>query len=1508
MQPEIPSWFLNHCVKTAEELQSTKINLSIDSTDALEDIENQDGKSEEESSSELPIFEIDPIIYDQLQVVLNGTVNSSTDSPFFRETVVFLTEPPSKSFNWNDSPLFSLYRYPIFLDAVVKQFAREISADLITMTMDDIGDLCQTFLSQANKPLGSFQNDVDVYFGQDSDEPCSGTSFPFAHLLQCAIRKTTNGSKGSDTQKPLIIYMSESHQRQRYLHSYERRSNRKYDNYLLSRLAAIQSICETIKTQEMTSQTLLIISSQNLEEQQGLYFPNDSALKLLFKTASRIILTPIKNPVQTELFSNRSLNLGFTQPNIRGLQREIRRATGNLLSPPLQPYTKLENKSEVSESFLGSEVLDDKELGMLANGISPRLVSQSTSIDQILMVAARRKELLSTWQEEEEDAEGIWKDFRAEVQAKIQEIEENTSLEREQELLQFLVKPGLLTSGWSDVVLEDDIQDSVLQFVRQFTDSQSRRGILSRSRIGGALLYGPPGTGKTHLARVIAQECNITVISVSSADIQGIWAGETEKTVKALFNLGRLLFPSAIFIDEADSLLGARQSSRTQMTWERTRINQFLGEMDGLVKQDNSPMMLLATNFPQHLDRAVLRRAPFKIHIGLPRKAGRKHMLRLFLREDLCSDEVNWDELAERTIGFSGADIQTLCLQAALICEAANIKAAETNGEYTLTPIHFEKAFQRTAPTVTREALVEIRQFAMENDSNTFEKMNIPDSDGERPSKEDPTEERTQTDHFNRVPEAQTNDETGRAIEVKKNSILNGTTESDLTPLYSSLNPEGNRIRVLSLDETAADSDDSIHSIPKWKLETVSLDDMAQWYVPVYQKRSINYGMSQERRPENAAMPKVSWAAGAVERLVQAGVVEEKASEALNRRWLYDLPLQILPIKARYNWGDYIAMSYTWGDPTPEHTILLNGHEVKVRTNLYTMLEQLRTSPELKRPSIKIWIDALCIDQDDHAEKEIQVGKMDLVYKNALSVCVWLGPPPSTNAFNAALDVAQEWLTGHRDTATKDMPDLFRNTTELVFNALRTVSTALVNLPYWARLWTTQELVLATSLMFWYGDRRFTPQDIKILSRAPESWSMMNTKTPNPPNSIYVSRANILKDAGWKHSMNKLSFRDRRPGSTDAIDMGLTIQISRNCLATDPRDKVYGILALLPVQLAKTIRLSYSSSQTAWDTYTDFSRSWILHAGNLNIWNYFFDALHFTVSGDTHLPSWVFDLGAQAHDATLPICSTSGVMPDGLDFHGRANADRRQKPTFSHDGRILYCEGIIIDEVKSLSFSYIQSTQEQALSSYFRQFGLETAHSQPIQPQSFVDEHTKAALARVIHMDPEYDYLSSDGCLLNLFWRSETNSALHTMIDTTQAEEDINESMARAATKLALATAHAVLHQNSNFKIRGIPLQAFFTSPDGRFRPNGTTERDLRKLALGRFCTTKGEKIGKVPERTEIGDKIVVIFACNSPVVVRRKGDHYRVLGTCFVDGLMMGEAVGMLERGEVKAEMISFC
>lgn len=175
----------------------------------------------------------------------------------------------------------------------------------------------------------------------------------------------------------------------------------------------------------------------------------------------------------------------------------------------------------------------------------------------------------------------------------------------------------------------------------------------------GILLYGPPGTGKTFLAKACATEASGTFFSVSSSDLLSKYVGESEKLIKTLFKLAREKKPSIIFIDEIDSLCGARTEGENEAS--RRVKTEFLVQMQGVGKDDFGFLVLGATNLPWAIDSAIRRRFEKRIYIPLPDVQARKFMVKHNLKGTPCdlTDE-QYQKLAEGTDGFSGSDISTL--------------------------------------------------------------------------------------------------------------------------------------------------------------------------------------------------------------------------------------------------------------------------------------------------------------------------------------------------------------------------------------------------------------------------------------------------------------------------------------------------------------------------------------------------------------------------------------------------------------------------------------------------------------------------------------------------------------------------------------------------------------------------------------------------------------------------------------------------------------------------------
>ncbi|MFO0902849.1 MAG: AAA family ATPase [Pirellulales bacterium] len=176
---------------------------------------------------------------------------------------------------------------------------------------------------------------------------------------------------------------------------------------------------------------------------------------------------------------------------------------------------------------------------------------------------------------------------------------------------------------------------------------------------GGILMYGPPGCGKTFLARATAGEIEANFISIGINDVLDMWIGNSERNLHEVFEQARANTPCVLFFDEVDALGGRRSDMHGGAG--RNIINQFLSEMDGVKSSNDGVLVLAATNAPWHVDSAFRRPGRFDrvLFVPPPDAAGRASILHL-----LCSNKpthsIDYDQVARKTDGFSGADLKAV--------------------------------------------------------------------------------------------------------------------------------------------------------------------------------------------------------------------------------------------------------------------------------------------------------------------------------------------------------------------------------------------------------------------------------------------------------------------------------------------------------------------------------------------------------------------------------------------------------------------------------------------------------------------------------------------------------------------------------------------------------------------------------------------------------------------------------------------------------------------------------
>jgi len=243
--------------------------------------------------------------------------------------------------------------------------------------------------------------------------------------------------------------------------------------------------------------------------------------------------------------------------------------------------------------------------------------------------------------------------------------------------------------------IKRDLKEAV-EWPLKYPDSFKRMGIRP-SR--GILLYGPPGTGKTLLAKAVAKESEANFIQIKGPSLLSMWVGKSEEGVRKIFERARQVAPCVIFFDEMDSIASRRGMDQGAKVTERV-LNQLLAEMDGL-EELNDILIIGATNRPDMLDSALLRPGRFDkiLLVNAPEEKGRKMILGIHTKKMPLAKDVDLTEIAKKTEGYTGADLEALTREAAMLTLRESLEAK------SVTKKHFEKAMESTKPSVNKQTI-----------------------------------------------------------------------------------------------------------------------------------------------------------------------------------------------------------------------------------------------------------------------------------------------------------------------------------------------------------------------------------------------------------------------------------------------------------------------------------------------------------------------------------------------------------------------------------------------------------------------------------------------------------------------------------------------------------------------------------------------------------------------------------------------------------------------------------
>lgn len=572
------------------------------------------------------------------------------------------------------------------------------------------------------------------------------------------------------------------------------------------------------------------------------------------------------------------------------------------------------------------------------------------------------------------------------------------------------------------------------------------------------------------------------------------------------------------------------------------------------------------------------------------------------------------------------------------------------------------------------------------------------------------------------------------------------------------------------------------------------------------------------------------------------------------------------PYHPRYNWGDFEALSYTWGTDDREGKIIVNGELTRVQNSMEAALRRLRTLPETAH-RMRYWIDGLCIDQKNEAERSREVLRMGQVYKTASSVVVWLG-----NAANES-DEACDIISGMANLTEA----WIRNWKAENFEVLNWSSIYhLLNRPYWRRVWIIQELAMnRDNTTFLCGNRAFFRQELSEVFDFLESHGhrIRATGRPNPDGTIQESDLELDLRSLSQHANILLSLDARTEGN---IPLSQVLDLSQHAKARDDKDKVYGILELLPQPLASSVYPDYTLPMEK--VYEDFCRKVAQVMG-----------LEFLLSWAGQpkpepLMSWCIDMRSpfpRNHVQWLRKRHANG----GSDFEWK----------FPPDG-FLICQGAKVDTLDDLTLVTLQSDDLNIKSISGERAG-------PLSLDVAPDRHGDLSQTLVDTLLMEHPMRTSiRHSIIEIPWVVWPDGE----DEAVREFQTFNPDWARFWNNTRILgsgffPAFDIFRKgNASFQLGGHILKDLFpyfrptfqAEEGGKPRSSIAWDMQLAVISLvgRRLALTVKGRLCLVPEDAQSGD-MVAILDCPFPVILRLVEGGYKFIGECFVHGIMDGDA-----------------
>ena len=579
----------------------------------------------------------------------------------------------------------------------------------------------------------------------------------------------------------------------------------------------------------------------------------------------------------------------------------------------------------------------------------------------------------------------------------------------------------------------------------------------------------------------------------------------------------------------------------------------------------------------------------------------------------------------------------------------------------------------------------------------------------------------------------------------------------------------------------------------------------------------------------------------------------------------------------------YEAISYAWGDENSKKTICCNGTNMNVTEDLDLCLKALRSDSETRC----LWIDQICINQNDLDEKSAQVSIMGAIYRSAARVVVWLGPasPHSGEALSFIIELYQAFSAYYQHHGGEVSP--FHGNDEVVKLEPTGFDLPAQDDPRWmalsevldrkwfSRYWIVQEVMANDTVVVKCGDDQLDWSFLRGLSWVFQQYSALimrlehNDRSPAGPGLLAALRTAEI----WRSSRQTASTEASEFSDTNSLSSFSTLlqMFSRQSVKLDC-DRIYSLLGIANSLVVQNINVDYRLSTS--QVYMDLAVKSMTHDRNLDYLNSVEYSEDTTLEG---LPSWVPDWtnapkakskGIKFMDYQLFRASGKQPIYEPFQVSGKKLLVRARLIDVIGSQRMNYRMGMVDIAGKDLSFDQLISYKEEEVHFY----DLVENAIEACQPYS-TRETTMTIMCRLLLRDSLWSPLY-DGPPIEDFQKAFREQREHTryMRKFFQKLERWGNSMAMKGWML-LHPAPTTNHCDMVSFIKVVPLQ----------------------LCGNAIIKTRGGLMANVPQQAKTGDTLAIVNGCKTPLVLRqREPDGYVLIGDCYVHGIMYGEALEM--------------